>query len=91
MAIGNAAGFGSMRMLGFASALHVVTHVAQIVINALKNAAKTISGWVNESMDYVETLNLFTVTMGQFSEEAMKYAEQVESVMGINIADWMNA
>lgn len=80
--------------LGF-GAIHAVTHAVtgafRVMVGAIKNAYNAIKGWVTESMDYVETLNLFNVTMGQFAEEATEYAEQVESIMGINIADWMNA
>lgn len=62
-----------------------------LVVNAIKSIGNVIGNWVNKSMDYVETLNLFNATMGEYAEEATAYAEQVEEIMGINIADWMQA
>lgn len=43
----------------------------------------------NESNEYIENLNLFTVTMGDATDAAMDYAETVSAAMGINIADWI--
>lgn len=62
-----------------------------LVVNTIKAVSRVVGNWVNQSMDYVETLNLFNATMGEYAEEATAYAEQVEEIMGINIADWMRA
>ena len=52
-------------------------------------AAKAISGYVKSSMDYVEDVNLFTVSMGQFTDKAYEYAQTVSSIMGIDPGQWM--
>lgn len=59
------------------------------LLGAFKSAANTMAGWFNESNDYIETLNLFNVTMGDGAESAHKYAESVRSAMGIDVAEWM--
>ena len=57
---------------------------------AFRMVARTMGNWFNESNDYIETLNLFNVTMGEASQEAYNYAEKVQSLIGIDIAEWMN-
>lgn len=47
--------------------------------------------FVNKSNDYVENLNLFTVAMGEYADEARNYAEQVGNVMGIDPSEWMRS
>ena len=81
-----AAAFSKVAMV-----LQTVAQVVRTVARIIQAAFRAIAGWVEQSMSYVETLNLFTVTMGEYAGKAQEYAEQVESIMGINIADWMNA
>lgn len=54
-------------------------------------AARFLGDAVNKSMGYTESLNLFTVAMGDYADEAKKYAETVSEVMGIDPADWLKA
>lgn len=54
-----------------------------------KRIANIAGGWVNESNDYVENLNLFTVSMGKYAESAKAYAETVQSAIGIDPSEWM--
>lgn len=56
---------------------------------AFKSAAQTMSSWFNESNEYVETLNLFNVTMGDGADAAYEYAESVQKLVGIDIKEWM--
>ena len=56
---------------------------------AVKGIAQIISKWITLSSDYTETMNLFTVSMGQYAEEAYKYAQKVGDAMGIDPAEWM--
>ena len=56
---------------------------------AFKSAANMMGSWFNESNEYIETLNLFNVTMGEGATEAYKYAESVQKLVGIDIKDWM--
>ncbi len=57
---------------------------------AFQSAAQTMSSWFTESNNYVETLNLFNVTMGDASESSYAFAESVQKLIGIDIAEWMN-
>lgn len=64
--------------------------------NMLKSAAfiqtmRYLGNAVNKSMEYTESLNLFNVAMGEYADEARKYAETVSEVMGIDPAQWMKA
>ncbi len=59
------------------------------LVGAFKSVANTMADWFNESNKYVETLNLFNVTMGEGAEEARKFAENVSTLMGIDPAEWM--
>lgn len=56
---------------------------------AVKGVARKISEWITLSSDYTETMNLFTVSMGQYAEEAYNYAQIVGDAMGIDPAEWM--
>ena len=54
-----------------------------------KRAGNYIGGFIKESNDYVENLNLFTASMGKYAKEAQKYAEIVSEAVGIDPSDWM--
>ena len=60
-----------------------------IYFAVFRQIAGVMANWVKESNDYVENLNLFTVAMGGYAEEAKTYAEEVQSVMGIDASEWM--
>ena len=44
---------------------------------------------VKNSMDFVETMNLFNVSMGDNAIKASKFAEKVQKAFGIDPAEWM--
>jgi hypothetical protein len=56
---------------------------------AFKSLANIAAGWFTESNNYIETLNLFNVTMGDGATAAYEYAENVQKLVGIDIAEWM--
>ena len=60
-----------------------------IAINAVKHSARTIASWINRANQYVEDLNLFNASMGQYASEAQKYAEQVGEALGIDPGEFM--
>lgn len=62
---------------------------AKMAYAAVSYGAKKIAGWMNSSNEYVEDLNLFTASLGQYAKEAQKYAEQVSELMGIDPAKFM--
>ena len=60
-----------------------------VYLIAFRQIASVMSNWVKESNDYVENLNLFTVAMGDYAEEAKAYAEEIQAAMGIDPSEWM--
>ena len=59
--------------------------------SAVTGVARAISKGIKLSSDYTETMNLFTVSMGQYAEEAYNFAQTVSDAMGIDPAEWMKA
>lgn len=57
---------------------------------ALLKVTKYASGAFKESNDYVESINLFNVTMGKGTEAAQKYANELQNLMGIDSKEWMS-
>lgn len=60
-----------------------------IAVVAMRRVASIIAGWITKSNEYVESLNLFTVSLGEYAKEAQEYAETVSEVMGIDPAEWL--
>ena len=56
---------------------------------ALRKGSQMIASWITESNEYVENLNLFTVSMGEYAASAKEYAETVGEIMGIDPSAWM--
>ena len=72
-------GFGlAIKGLKFGALLYVFRKVASFLGYAITKAG-----------EYQEDLNLFTVSMGAYAEEAYNYAQKVSEVMGIDPAEWM--
>ena len=62
---------------------------ARMAMNVMRGAVNAIASWITESNKYIEDLNLFTASLGDYADEAKKYAENVGEVMGIDPAEWM--
>ena len=62
---------------------------ATVAVVAVKKIASAIWSAVDKSMSYYETVNLFSVSMGEYAVEAKEYADTVSEIMGIDPADWM--
>ena len=60
-----------------------------MAINAVRTGARVLASWITQSNQYIEDLNLFTASMGQYAAEAQKYAEQVGELMGIDPGEFM--
>ena len=54
-----------------------------------RGVTRLLGSAISKSTEYTETLNLFTVSMGQYAEEAYSYAQKVSEVLGIDPAEWM--
>lgn len=52
--------------------------------NALQNPILSIN-------EYIENMNLFKVSMGEFYNEAKEYAELLQDKMGIDSSEWMRS
>ena len=62
---------------------------AMVAVYSLKKVTNVVSSWIKKSNDYVENLNLFTVSMGKYAASAQEYAEKVGDVLGIDPSTWM--
>ena len=60
-----------------------------MAIQAVRTGARVIASWITESNSYIENLNLFNASMGKYTEEARRYAEQVGELMGIDPGEFM--
>lgn len=69
---------GGLKALNVAAAAVVFRKISYFIAQA-----------VTESNKYQEDLNLFTVALGQYADEAKAYAEKVSDVMGIDPAQWL--
>ena len=56
---------------------------------AANRTGKIIAGFVDKANSYIESLNLFNVSLGEYADRAKEYAEKVSDVMGINPAEWL--
>lgn len=61
----------------------------RMALNTVRGAARTIASWITESNSYIENINLFNASMGQYAAEAQQYAETVGELMGIDPGEWM--
>ena len=64
----------------------------------IKGGAKLIKSFgkgawsaIKESMEYTENMNLFSVAMGEYAQDAYDYAEIVSDAMGIDTSEWIRA
>lgn len=60
-----------------------------VALIAIQRVARVIASWITKSNEYIESLNLFTVSLGEFAGEAQKYAEKVSETMGIDPSEWL--
>lgn len=59
------------------------------LVAVYRKLADVISTGIENSMSYVENLNLFTVSMGQYADNASKYADTVRETLGIDPSGWI--
>ena len=71
----------------FGTALRGLKFVSLTVI--FRKVSQFLGSAITRASEYLEDMNLFTVSMGEYSKEAYKYAQQVSEVMGIDPAEWM--
>ena len=66
-------------------------HKLKSVADGFKVLGKAIYSAVEKSMDYTENMNLFSVSMGEYANEAFEYANTVRDAMGIDPSEWVRA
>ena len=59
------------------------------MIYGLSRLASMIGTAITKSNEYQENLNLFTVAMGEYAQEAFDYGQTVSEVLGIDLSDWI--
>lgn len=68
--------------------LHSLLSMIRTGVRTVGNVFKSTVSRIN---NYIENMNLFTVSMGEFASEAKEYAETVSELMGIDPGEWMRA
>lgn len=61
----------------------------KMAVNGVKTIALKIASAINEMNEYIESMNLFNTSMGEYASAAQEYAEHVGEVMGIDPGEWM--
>ena len=56
---------------------------------AFQRIATVASDLIKSANDYIENVNLFQVSMGEFYDEAFAYAQLVSDRLGIDPSEWM--
>lgn len=62
---------------------------AKMAIAATRGIVSAVAGWINKSNQYIEDMNLFSVSMGEYAGEAQRFAEQAGELLGINPGEFM--
>lgn len=62
---------------------------AKMFVFSMQKAGNVITDWVDKSNKYIEDVNLFTASLGEYAGEAQKYAEQVSELLGLDPGDFL--
>jgi hypothetical protein len=60
-----------------------------IARSLMRGIVNTIGSWITKSNSYIEDINLFTASMGEYADSAKQYADTVSDIMGIDPGEWM--
>ena len=60
-----------------------------LAATAVRTVWRSVASLITQSNQYIENVNLFTVSMGEYAEEAQRYADKVGEVLGIDPGAWM--
>jgi hypothetical protein len=63
----------------------------RMVLNTLGVVGRSIKSLIDRSSEYNEVVNLFSVSLGKYANEAYEYANTVSNIMGIDTAEWMKS
>lgn len=60
------------------------------VIALFRKLSTVISNSVANASGYIKSLNMFTVSLGEYADNATKYGETISNALGIDIAGWQD-
>lgn len=86
---GDAAKTSSKSVDNLASSFVSLAAKITAAIVVLRKFTSVVSDGIAESMSYTENLNLFTVSLGEYSENAAKYGDTVRDALGIDPSGWI--
>lgn len=61
------------------------------VIALFRKFSDVVSDSISKSLTYQKTLNMFSVSLGEYADNATKYGNAVHDALGIDIAGWQKA
>lgn len=73
------------------SSFAALSIAARGLFSSMRMLANYIAKAISLSNDYVENLNLFNVSLGEYAKQAQQYAERVSEIMGIDPSEWMRS
>ena len=56
---------------------------------SFKAISNKVGNAISNMNDYIENVNLFTVSMGEYADKSMDYAEKVQDAMGIDMSEFI--
>lgn len=60
-----------------------------VTLLVVQRMARILASWITQSNKYIEDLNLFNASLGEYANEAQRYAETVSEIVGIDPGEWL--
>lgn len=79
----------TLSLTAFSSAINALWVNVTMMYFGMKKMGGWMSGWVIESNQFVENLNLFTVSMGKYAQRATRFSYEVQDALGIDPNEFM--
>ena len=64
-------------------------HQLKLAYTGVRRIGRRIAEWIDQSNQYIENMNLFNASMGEYAKQAQDYAEKVGDLVGIDPGQWM--
>lgn len=62
-----------------------------VLLAVFRRVSNTMGQWVESANSYIESTNLFSVSMWNYYDEALKYVNLVNEKLGVDPKQWMDA
>lgn len=85
----NKGGRGGWANSGLNTAFTKIRAQISMTLLAVQQVGNVVSTWIKEASSYIENLNLFSVAMGNFSEEALEFANIASETLGLDPSIWI--